>query len=315
MATDIIIDKKIAVRNSTPLTETKENSVEQRKPKKENKLRQSNVLTYVILVLGVLFVIVPIMIMLITSFTPEIDADDSRFHWIPPSGFTLDAYVEVLTKTKGGISLINAFWNTIWMYFPSTLIGIISSSMAAYAFAKLDFKAKNFMFAVLMATLTLPNCMSTISSFLIFDKINWINTPLPIMIPRMLGTVSVMFFMKQYYAGIPDDLIGAGYLDGLDEISMFFKIMLPLSIPAMISQFILQFIAGYNDYLAPLLYLQDADTYTLQIALAFYVEAFKQNWPLRMAGATVAMMPLLLLYLLAQKYILKGVAVTTGLKG
>jgi multiple sugar transport system permease protein len=101
----------------------------------------------------------------------------------------------------------------------------------------------------------------------------------------------------------------------LDELGVFFRILLPISMPALVSQIVLQFIGAYNDYLAPLLYLQDERIYTLQIALAYYKDPVKDMWNIRMAAAVVAMAPLVLLYLIGQKYILKGVAITTGLKG
>ena len=203
----------------------------------------------------------------------------------------------------------------MWMYIPSTAIGVFVSAMSAFAFAKLDFKLKKPMFAILMATLTLPNCIGFIASFLMFDKMGWINTPLPIMVPRMLGAIGIVFFLRQYYLGIPDDIVGAANLDGLGELGIFFHIMLPISLPALFSQFILNFITGYNDYLGPLLYLQNAKMYTLQISLAFFAEAYVQDWPLRMSGCVIAMIPLVVLYLIAQKYILQGVSISSGLKG
>lgn len=271
--------------------------------------------TYIIMVLGVLFVLFPVYIMIITSLTSEVEANDAQFHWWPQMGLTLDAYIEAFTRKMGGNSLLGSFWNTMWMYLPSTAVGIFMSAMAAFAFAKLDFVLNKPMFAILMATLTLPNCIGFIASFLMFDKLGWINTPFPIMIPRMLGTVGVVFFLRQFFMGIPDDIINAAKVDGVGEIGVFFYIILPISMPALFSQFVLNFITGYNDYLSPLLYLQDARMYTLQISLSFFAEAYVQNWPLRMAGCVIAMVPLLLLYLVAQKYILKGVAISSGLKG
>ena len=279
------------------------------------KLQDMHIGSYVVVFFALAFILVPMYIMVITSLTPEIEADNAYFSWWPQTGVTIRAYEDVFTKKMGGISLIGSFFNTMWIYFPSTVVGVFMSGMAAYAFAKLDFKLNKPMFAILMATLTLPNCMGTMASFLIFDSINWIDTPFPLMIPRMMGTIGVVFFLRQFYMGLPDDLIGAGYLDGLDEITVFFRILLPLSMPALISQIVLQFIGAYNDYLAPLLYLQDAKMYTVQIALAFYTDPFKQDWPLRMSGAVIVMTPLIFLYLIAQKYILRGVAITTGLKG
>jgi multiple sugar transport system permease protein len=287
----------------------------QSEPKMRKQRKKKYIGYYFVALLVLAFILVPIYIMVITSLMTELETDNAYFSWWPQMGMTLDAYDFIFEKSVLQITLIDAFWNTMWIYFPSTVVGVFMSAMAAYSFAKLDFKLKKPMFAILMATLTLPNCMSMIASVIMFDGIGWLNSPLPLIVPRMLGTIGVVFFLKQFYAGIPDDLIGAGYIDGLDELGVFFRILLPISMPALVSQIVLQFIGAYNDYLAPLLYLQDERIYTLQIALAYYKDPVKDMWNVRMAAAVVAMAPLVILYLIGQKYILKGVAITTGLKG
>lgn len=284
------------------------------KPERRKKKR-FRVGSFTAMILGVAFVIVPIYIVIITSLTSDIEANNAAFSWWPKMGLTLEGYTKAFTRKVAGNSLLRSFFNTMWMYIPSTAIGVFVSAMSAFAFAKLDFKLKKPMFAILMATLTLPNCIGFIASFLMFDKMGWINTPLPIIIPRMLGAIGIVFFLRQYYLGIPDDIVGAANLDGLGELGIFFHIMLPISLPALFSQFILNFITGYNDYLGPLLYLQNAKMYTLQISLAFFAEAYVQDWPLRMSGCVIAMIPLVVLYLIAQKYILQGVSISSGLKG
>lgn len=284
------------------------------KPERRKK-KHFRVGSFVAMILGVAFVIVPIYIVIITSLTSDIEANNAAFSWWPKMGLTLEGYTKAFTRKVAGNSLLRSFFNTMWMYIPSTAIGVFVSAMSAFAFAKLDFKLKKPMFAILMATLTLPNCIGFIASFLMFDKMGWINTPLPIMVPRMLGAIGIVFFLRQYYLGIPDDIVGAANLDGLGELGIFFHIMLPISLPALFSQFILNFITGYNDYLGPLLYLQNAKMYTLQISLAFFAEAYVQDWPLRMSGCVIAMIPLVVLYLIAQKYILQGVSISSGLKG
>ena len=279
------------------------------------KKRNPLIGSHIIILFAVLFVLLPTYIMLITSFTSAIEANNAAFRWWPESGLTLSGYIKAFTRKTAGNSLLRSFGNTMWIYMPATIVGVFVSSMAAFAFAKLDFYLKKPMFAILLASLTLPNCIGIIASFLMFDAIGWINTALPLMIPRMLGSVGVVFFLRQYFMGIPDDLVGAASIDGLGEIGVYFKIMLPIAVPALISQFILNFIIGYNDYLPPLLYLQNAKMYTLQISLAFFAEAYVQDWPLRMAGCVISMVPLIVLYLISQKYILKGVAISSGLKG
>lgn len=281
-------------------------------PKKKKQLHIGTAICFVFVFL---MICIPLYVMVITSVTTEAESHMAAFSWIPKKGITFDAYITAFTKDTAGPNLLQAFANSMWIYIPSVAIGIFIGSFAAYSFAKLEFRLKTPLFALLISGLTLPNCMGTIASFLMFDAIGWVGTPLPLMVPKMLGTVGTVFFLRQFYMGVPDDLMGAGRVDGLGEFGVFFYIMLPISIPPMLSQFILVFISAYNDFMGPLLYLHNADYYTVTIAISFFTEAYAQNWPLQMAGAAIATFPLLLLYLLSQKFILAGVAISSGLKG
>ena len=283
------------------------------KPNKHK--RKPYVGSHVMLAIILLFVLVPFYILLITSLESEIEANNAAFSWWPKMGLTVEAYKAVLFRKMGGTSVVRGLWNTLWIYIPGLIVGLFMSAMSAFSFAKLRFRGKNFMFSILMATMMIPNCMSTIASFLVFDNIGWVNTPFPLMIPRMFGAIGVVFFLRQYFMGIPDDLVGAARIDGLGSLGIFVKIMIGVAAPALIAQFILTFIGAYNDYMGPLIYLQDASMYTLQIALAYFADVYTQNWPLRMAGCVVAMLPLIILYFISQRYILKGIAISSGLKG
>ena len=137
------------------------------KPERRKK-KHFRVGSFMAMILGVAFVIVPIYIVIITSLTSDIEANNAAFSWWPKMGLTLEGYTKAFTKKVAGNSLLRSFFNTMWMYIPSTAIGVFVSAMSA--FAKLDFKLKKPMFAILMATLTLPNCIGFIASFLMFDK-------------------------------------------------------------------------------------------------------------------------------------------------
>lgn len=268
----------------------------------------------IILILIIIAVLSPFYIMLLTSVETFAETNQAEFVFVPET-ITFEAYKDVIFKESGGVNLLRSLWNTLWIYLPGIVVGIFTSTLAAYAFAKLEFKSKTFVFSVLMATLTLPNCMSTIASFLMFDQINWVNTPWPLMVPRMFGSIGVVFFLRQYYMGIPNELMESARLDGAGNWEIFFRIMFGLAKPAMFSQFIIQFIGGYNDYTGPLIYLQDARLYTLQIALNLFYDPYTQNWPMRMAGCVVSMLPLIILYIFTQKFMTKGMEVSSGLKG
>ena len=224
-------------------------------------------------------------------------------------------YKRVLIEESNGYSIVLGFLNTMLYYGPSSLVGVFVSAMSAFAFAKMKFPGRTVMFSVLIATMTIPNNLGLLTSYLIFDKLHWIGTPLPVIIPRLFGTISVVFFLRQYYMSIPDDLIGCAKIDGAGWFGIFMRIMVPISIPVMAAQFILYFITGYNDYMGPMLYLPNAELATLQLVLAQYEDPYIQNWPLRMAGCLVAMVPMIVLYLASQKFLLKDLQISAGLKG
>jgi multiple sugar transport system permease protein len=164
--------------------------------------------------------------------------------------------------------------------------------------------------------MTFPSNLAIVVQYLIYDTIGWVNTPLPVIVPRMLGGFSIVFFLAQYYRGVPNDLCGTAKLDGLNDWGIFLRIMLPISTPVFFAQFIIQFIGAYNDYMGPLLYLTDDRLYTMSLLLSkFGDQKYVQEWNLKMAGCVLGMAPLVLLYCLSQKFILKGMAITSGLKG
>lgn len=271
---------------------------------------------YLGLILFTLWILLPFYIVVITSFKTRIEAQSPEFTLWPQEGFHWDGYKEVLTYKAGGGGMpvvLRGFINTLIIVLPPTILGLLTSSLAAYAFAKLRFKAKNLLFAVLLATMMIPGTIMLTPSYLLYDKIYWTGTPLPLMIPGMFGAAACVFFMRQFYTGIPTDLIEAAKLDGMGYLGMFFKIMVPLSVPALLAQGILGFIGGYNDYFGPYLYLKDPNWYTLQIALNSFQGTYTSNWPTMMAGTIVALIPTLVIYIAAQKYFIQGIA-TAGMK-
>lgn len=271
---------------------------------------------YLGLILFALWILIPFYIVVITSFKTRIEAQSPEFTMWPKDGFHWDGYIEVLGY-KAGYSSIPVVWlgllNTLLIVLPPTIIGLFTSSLAAYAFAKLRFKSKNFLFSVLLATMMIPGTIMLTPSYLLYDKIFWTGTAFPLMIPGMFGAAACVFFMRQFYMGIPTDLIEAAKLDGMGYFGIFFKIMVPLSVPALLAQGILGFIGGYNDYFGPYLYLTDPTMYTLQIALNSFQGTYASKWPTMMAGAVCALIPTLLIYILAQKYFIQGIA-TAGMK-
>ena len=286
---------------------------------KKSKASQiaAKVLIYFVLVLYAVIIVFPFSIILVTSFKTWQDSSSLTFEWIPANGFTLEGYKEVFSFRANPDSalptLVRSFINTVLYIIPPTVIGLFTSSMAAYAFAKLKFRAKNVMYSILLATMMIPGTITIAPQFSIYDAIQWVDTPLPLMIPGMFGAAACVFFMRQFFSGIPDSLVEAAKLDGESYIGIFFRIMVPLSVPALLAQGLLGFIGGYNDYFNPLIYLQSSELQTLQIALRTFSTVYALKPSIVMAGTVVALVPMLIIYFFAQDYFIEGIA-ASGLK-
>ena len=273
------------------------------------------VVMYIILVLFALWILVPFYIVIVTSFKTWDEANNADFTWWPTMGFSFEGYVQVFEKpiANAYTAIMTGFLNTLWIIIPPTLLGLFTSALAAYAFAKLRFRGKNILFGILLATMMIPGMVTLVPAFTIYDIIGWRGTPLPLMIPGMFGAAACVFYLRQFFTGIPTETLEAAKLDGLGYVGIFFWIMVPLSKPALIAQGVLGFVGGYNDYFGPLLYLTSPPLQTLQIALTTFVNQYNANWPSIMAGTLIALLPTVIIYIVAQKYFIEGIA-SSGLK-
>jgi len=279
------------------------------------------IITYAVLILYAIVIIFPFSVVILTSFKTPYDASSPKFSLFPNEGYTMVGYKGVFEFYLDGNGfdttpgLLKGFVNTLLYIIPPTVIGLLTSSLAAYAFAKLRFRAKNILYTSLLATMMIPGAITIAPAFSIYDMIGWVDTPLPLMIPGMFGAAACVFFMRQFFMGIPDSILEAAKLDGVGFIMIFFKIMVPLSVPALIAQGLLGFIGGYNDYFGPLIYLQSEELYTLQIALRLFSEWRGLDEPNTvMAGTLVALLPTLAVYFVAQDFFIEGIA-ASGIKG
>ena len=277
------------------------------------------IVKYCILSLAALTILIPFYVLVITAFkASHAVATHIPFIWFPKfDELSFRAFGNLFTTytiSTGKSMVLTGIINTFIIVIPNTVVGMISSSVSAYAFAKLKFKGKNLMFALLLFTMMLPGIVMLIPSYILFDALYLTDTYFHLMAPAMFGSAACVFFLRQFFSGIPDEVIDAAKLDGLSYPGIYWKIMLPLSLPAVFAQAILGFVAGYNDYLAPLIYLTSPEKYTLQIALQFFSGSTLKDLPTVMAGAVLALLPTTLIYVFAQKYFVEGIAIT-GLKG
>lgn len=275
--------------------------------------------TYLPLTLLTVLIIVPFYILFITSVKKSAEADYMDFSWWPRQGFHFDAYLGALQTNLYGINLLVSFGNSMIYAVIPCLVGLISSAAAAYGYSKLPFRGSKFLFQALLLTIMLPGCVTISSSYVLFDAIGWLKDgipiSLPLFVPACFGGIGTVMFLKEYYAGIPDDLIKAAQIDGAGKLRIFFSFMLPLGTPALIAQFILGFVGRFNDYMGPLLYINEASQYTLQVALRF-LDSDPNSGRANMAAAgMIALVPVMLLYFIFQKKILSGISMSSGLKG
>lgn len=263
--------------------------------------------------------IIPFYAMIITSFkATDAIATAVPFIWFPsPDQLSADAYGKVFTTytifLTGESMVLSGLKNTLIIAIPVTVVGIFSSGLSAFSFAKINFKFKRPLFGLLLLSMMMPGIILLIPSYMLYSELGLLNTFFPLMAPAMFGSAAGVFFLRQYFFGIPNELIDAAKVDGLNYLGIFFRVMLPLSIPALLAQAILGFIACYNDYLNPLIYCTEETMYTLQVALQMFSSSNSLNLPVVLAGSILAMIPCVLIYFFAQRYFVQGI-VMSGLK-
>lgn len=279
-----------------------------KKTKVNIKDRLFKIIAYTILITFFMIFVVPFIFALITSFTSPINIFD--FSWIP-NPIDIANYTKLFSEHQ----VVRALINTFLYIIPPVFVGIFTSAMAAYAFAKLRFKGKNVVFYMLLSTMVIPGVITMIPSYVLFTNIyGWNGTPLPLIVPGMFGSALTMFFFRQYFLTLPKELEEAAQIDGMHRFGIFTKIILPLSKPVIITQIILSLNGAYNDYLSPLLYVgNEPKLYTIQLLISGLQTSQNSPYTLMMAGAMVALLPTLILFVFAQKYFIEGI-VTTGLK-
>jgi multiple sugar transport system permease protein len=228
--------------------------------------------------------------------------------WIPQPA-TLDNY----RKAFNQVDLLRGVVNTLWIAIPSTLGGLLTAAFAGYAFAKMKFPGKDAIFAALLATMMLPGIVTLIPQFVMFAKIGWVDTYYPLIVPGAMGAAFAIFMMRQFFVTIPDELIEAATLDGCNPFQTFTMIVFPLAGPALATLAIFGFKGAWNDYFGPLIYISTPEKFNLQQMIAATQNAYGGEPAVLMAAATLAMLPLLVLFFCAQRYFVEGVA-SSGMK-
>ena len=205
--------------------------------------------------------------------------------------------------------------NTLFITFFVVVGNVVVNSFIAYGFAKVNFPGKKVLFSLVLATMMIPGFVTMIPQYILFTKFNWVGTYLPLIVPSFFGNAFNIFLMRQFYMSINNDMSEAAQLEGANHFYIWSRLMIPMTKPALITIAITSFNGAWNDFLGPLLYIQDEQKYTLQIGLQTFKSQSGTQWNYLMAGATLVMLPTVLLFFFAQKYFIEGMDLTGSVKG
>lgn len=230
--------------------------------------------------------------------------------WIPDSP-QWDNFVEIFQLP--GLPFGTFIWNTVKVVFFAVTGTVISSALVAYAFARLEWPGRDFFFGLLVATILIPEVVTIIPRFIEFRTFGWLNTHLPLTVPYWFaGTPLYVFIMRQFFRSIPKELDEAAVMDGAGHVRILFQIILPLSKPVIATVAVFALLQHYNDYLSPLIFVNSVDLWTLPLGLASLNadESFTRTWEMVFAGSTIAVTPVIILFLFAQRYFVQGISMT-----
>ncbi|RME63931.1 MAG: carbohydrate ABC transporter permease [Caldilineae bacterium] len=266
-------------------------------------------LVYLLLLLGALIVLTPLAWMISTSLKEE-----SQVFLYPPQLFPNPVvwrnYIDALTVLPFSVY----FKNSIIVSSLAIVGAVLSSSLVAYSFARLRWRGRDWVFLLVLATMMLPGQVTIIPQFLIFRKLGWLNTLLPLFVPYWGAGAFFVFLLRQFFTTIPRELDDAALIDGCSLLGIFWRISLPLSKPALAAVAIFAFQWSWNDFFHALVYINSRENWTVALGLAAYRNTFGTTWNLLMAASVATILPLVLVFFFAQRYFIQGV-VFTGLKG
>ena len=265
-----------------------------------------------IIAVGV-FMIYPIVWMLVSSFKPEYLIFSDPGLW--PKEVTLDNYRngwQVVRNITFGLFFRNSFI----IAGIAVLANLITCSMAAYAFARINFPLRRIFFACMLVTVMLPTHVTLVPRYAIFHSLDWIDTYLPLLVPKVLATDSFfIFLLVQFIRGIPKDLDESARIDGAGPIRIFYLIVIPLAVPALITTAIFTFIWTWDDFFSQMLYLNTVTNFTVPLGLRLFIDSQgKSSWGAVFAMSVLSMVPITLVFFFFQRYIVDGIS-TTGIKG
>lgn len=264
--------------------------------------RMSDILVFVFLAIGSMVMLYPFIWMIFTSFKPKMHI---YLAGLLPKTWDFSSYLQIWDE----IPLIRGFLNTMLYSIPPVIAGSLVSAAAAFAFAKIKFKGRNIIFLVLLSAIMVPFPSIMIPQFVLFSDLHLLQSPWPLILPKLAGNVFMIFFLRQYLSYVPDSVIDAAKIDGCNYFDMFHRIVLHLIGPALAAHGVLWFIGSWNDYLAPTIFIKNEIWQPVTVMVAKFNEqyAINSHVPRIMAGSVMLLIPVLIIYGVFQKWIIDSV--------
>lgn len=265
--------------------------------------------TFIFLVVASLIFLLPLYWMIVTAFKTQ--GDILRF---PPTWWPEPITIDNFTRAFGSLPFGRFYLNSFIIVALNTLGTVLSSALIGYGFARFNVPGSNFLFGIVLATLALPGEVTLIPVFLLFKYLGWLNTILPLVVPAFFGNAYFIFLFRQFMRGIPRDLMDAAVIDGASQLGIFWYIVTPLSLPVYATVTVFNFLWNWNDFFTPLIYLQKVEQMTVAVGLSYFRGEASTDWGALMAASLVSIIPVLILFVVAQRYLVEGITLT-GLKG
>lgn len=264
---------------------------------------------YTVLIALSISFLAPFALMVSTSLKTEERIFTETIEWVP-NPIRWQNYVEALQS----FPFLLYLRNTLFVCALVVVGTVLSSALPAYGFARLRWKGRDVLFLIMLATIMLPAQVTMLPVFVMFRTIGWTGTYLPLVVPPFFGSAFAIFLLRQFFLTIPQELSDAARIDGCSEWRIFWQIIVPLSVPALATVALFAFIGAWTDFINPLVYLTDENTYTLAVGLQTFVGRHSSEWNLLMAAATVVTLPLMVVFFLTQRLFIEGITLT-GIKG
>jgi multiple sugar transport system permease protein len=281
------------------------------RPRRRRRITLSKVLIMAGLILATLVFIYPFIWLLSASFKPRGEVFDNK---LLPETFTFDNYLNVWQEAPMALWL----WNTVLVTVLAAVTVTVSSAMVAWGFAYFRFRARNFLFGVVLATMMLPGAVTMIPQFLIWNSLGMVDTLTPLWAQNLFGSAFYIFLLRQFFLGLPRELFDAAKIDGANNWTIFRRIAMPLCKPALLITLIFEFQAAWTDLMRPLIYLRDSDNFTVPRGLKALLDQYgfggEWHWEIVVTASVITTIPMIILFFLGQRHFVQGIA-TTGSKG